>query len=113
MIEKKESEYQEVAAILPAEAKKARLEEIETLKSEARTMQKTYFGVNGELFQKRAELIKPIQDRVYNAIQEMASDRNYVFVFDKANQSNLIFADPRYDKSDLVLKKLGINPNNK
>ena len=109
LIDKKESEFQEVAAILPAEAKKSRMEEIENMKKDARMTQKDYFGVNGQLFQKRAELIKPIQDKVFNAIQEVASEKKYAFVFDKANQSNLIFADPKYDISDLVLRKLGVN----
>ena len=71
-------------------------------------MQKLRFGVKGDYFQKRQELIKPIQDDVYDAMQKVASKRNYSFVFDKANQSNLIYADSKYDISNSVLKKMGI-----
>ena len=71
-------------------------------------MQKLRFGVKGDYFQKRQELIKPIQDDVYDAMQKVASKRNYSFVFDKANQSNLIYADSKYDISNSVLKEMGI-----
>ncbi len=70
-------------------------------------MQKLRFGVNGDYFNKRQELIKPIQDEVYDAMQTVASKRNYAFVFDKANQSNLVYADAKYDISKSVLKEMG------
>ena len=90
----------------PAEERKKRLEEIETLEKEAMEMQATRFGVNGDYFAKRQELIKPIQDRVYDAMQAVASKRSYTMVFDKANQSNLVYADSKSDISDMVLKEL-------
>jgi len=71
-------------------------------------MQQTRFGVAGDYFQKRQELIKPIQDKVYEAMQTIASKRNYSFIFDKANQSNLVFADSKFDISDEILKELGV-----
>jgi outer membrane protein len=95
--------------LLPADEKKKREEEIATLESEAMQMQKTRFGVSGDYFQKRQELIKPIQDKIYEAMQAIASKRNYSFIFDKANQSNLIFADSKFDLSNEVLKELGVN----
>lgn len=95
--------------LLPAEEKVKREEEIKTLETEAMEMQKTRFGVAGDYFQKRQELIKPIQDKVYEAMQTIASKRNYTFIFDKANQSNLVFADSKFDISDEVLKELGAN----
>lgn len=94
--------------ILPTEEKAKRQEEIKKLETEAMEMQKMRFGVNGDYFQKRQELIKPIQDKVYDAMQTVASKRNYIFVFDKANQSNLVYADGKYDISDEVLKELGV-----
>lgn len=94
--------------LLPADEKKKREEEIATLESEAMQMQKTRFGVNGDYFQKRQELIKPIQEKIYEAMQTIASKRNYSFIFDKANQSNLIFADSKFDLSNEVLKELGV-----
>ena len=74
-------------------------------------MQKTRFGVTGDYFQKRQSLIKPIQDRVYEAMEKIAGQKKYVMVFDKANQSNLIYGDPKLDISNLVLKELGIKLN--
>ena len=69
--------------------------------------QKKKFGVNGELFLKRQELIEPIQDKIYKAIKEVADKGNYSFIFDSsATTSNILYADQKYDKSDLVLRKL-------
>ena len=99
--------------LLPTEEKNKRKEEIAKLETEAMEMQKMRFGVSGDYFQKRQELIKPIQDRVYDAMQKVASKRNYTFVFDKANQSNLVYADSKYDISDEVLKEMGITGTNK
>lgn len=108
-IQTKKDNFAREEVLLPSEEKKKRQEEIERLEMEAMQMQTQYFGVEGEYFQKRQELIKPIQDRVYEAMQKVASNRNYSFVFDKANQSNLVFADPKFDISDSVLKELGVS----
>lgn len=107
-IEDKKTEFVRVEAILPDEERDRRKQEIEKLESDAREMQQVRFGVSGDLFAKRKELIEPIQDKVFEAIGEVASSRNFSFVFDKANQSNLIFADPKMDISKQVLQKLGI-----
>ena len=106
--EKKRQDFEAEAILLPAEIKKQREKEIGEALTKAKEMQKKRFGVGGDLFSKREELIKPIQDRIFNAIQEVASDRNLAFVFDKANQSNLLYADPKFDISDQVLRKMGI-----
>lgn len=106
--EKKRKDFEAEAILLPAEIKKQREKEIGEALTKAKEMQKKRFGVGGDLFSKREELIKPIQDRIFNAIQEVASDRNLAFVFDKANQSNLLYADPKFDISDQVLRKMGI-----
>ena len=104
----KKDNFAREEVLLPSEEKKKRKEEIEKLELEAMQMQKTRFGVKGDYFQKRQELIKPIQDDIYDAMQKVASKRNYSFVFDKANQSNLIYADSKYDISNSVLKEMGI-----
>jgi outer membrane protein len=85
-------------------------EEIEKKEREARDLQKKRFGPNGDLFKKRQELIQPIQDRVYTAVKEVAGT-SYVAVFDIGGQGNLLFASEKYDKSDSVLRKLGIRPD--
>ena len=108
VLKMKKDNFAREEVLLPTEEKAKRKEEIEKLESEAMQMQKVRFGVNGDYFQKRQELIKPIQDKVYEAMQKVASKRNYSFVFDKANQSNLIYADSKLDISDEVLKEMGI-----
>jgi outer membrane protein len=108
ILKMKKENFAREEVLLPAEEKQKRKEEIEKLEMEAMQMQKLRFGVNGDYFQKRQELIKPIQDRVYDAMQKVASKRNYSFVFDKANQSNLVYADIKFDISDEVLKEMGI-----
>ena len=108
-ISKRKEEFLRVEAILPDEEREKRREEINTMESEALEMQQLRFGVSGDLFAKRRELIEPIQDRVFEALGKVASARNFSFVFDKANQSNLIFADPKFDISKMVLKEMGVN----
>lgn len=109
ILKQKKENFAREEVLLPSEERKKRLEEIDNLETEAMEMQKTRFGVTGDYFSKRQELIKPIQDRVYDAMQKVASKRSYSFVFDKANQSNLIYADDKYDISDEVLKELNSN----
>jgi len=105
----KKDNFAREEVLLPEEEKLKRKEEIERLESEAMQMQKLRFGVSGDYFQKRQELIKPIQDKVFDAMQKVSSKRNYSFVFDKANQSNLVYADSKFDISDEVLKEMGIS----
>ena len=95
--------------LLSEEMKQQRLQEIDRREEEAKQLQKKRFGINGDLFKKRQELIQPIQDRIYQAIKEVAGT-SYVAVFDISGSSNLLFANEKYDKSDSVLRKLGIRP---
>lgn len=102
--------YNAEAILLTEEMKRSRLDEIDRREREARDLQKKRFGPDGDLFKKRTELIQPIQDRVYNAVKEVAG-QSYIAVFDVGGQSsNLLFASEKYDKSDTVLRKLGIRP---
>jgi outer membrane protein len=102
--------YNAEAILLTEEMKKTRLEDIEKKERDARDLQKKRFGPKGDLFKKRQELIQPIQDRVYDAIKEVAGT-SYVAIFDLGGQnSNLLFASEKYDKSDSVLRKLGVRP---
>ncbi|MEZ4922642.1 MAG: OmpH family outer membrane protein [Crocinitomicaceae bacterium] len=112
-VEQKRQEFEAEKILLPEEIKVQRMKEIKKLEGEAMELQKQRFGVGGDLFMKREELIKPIQDQIFNAIEAVATERNFAFVFDKANQSNLLFADSKYDISDQVLRKMGIKIDNK
>ena len=110
VLKMKKENFAREEVLLPTEERKIRQDEIEKLEAEAIQMQSLRFGVSGDYFAKRKELIKPIQDRVYESMQKVANKRNYVFVFDKANQSNLVYADPKTDISNEVLKDMGITP---
>jgi len=109
-IEKLEKAYQAEKILLTEEMRKKREEEIAQKRVEAKDMQKKKFGVDGELFQKREELIKPIQDEIYQAIQEVSSQSALMVVFDRANHSNILYSNPKHDISDKVLKKMGLKP---
>jgi outer membrane protein len=100
--------YQAERAMLSDEMRKKREDEIVNKEKSAKDLQKKYFGYEGDLFRKRQELVKPIQDRVYNAVQKMAANKGFEFVLDKAGGVTLFYADPKLDKSDEVLKLLGI-----
>lgn len=101
--------YQAERAMLSDDMRKKREDEITTKEKAAKDLQKQYFGYEGELFKHREELVKPIQDRVYNAVQKMATQHAYDLVLDKAGGVTMFYADPKLDKSDDVLKILGIN----
>ena len=105
-IQSKYKSFQEEEILLPEETKKIRLDEIMELEVKAKELQKKRFGVEGDLFKKRKELIDPIQDKIYKAIKELSKDNNYSFILDKSKNSNIIYADPKYDKSDAVLRKI-------
>ena len=104
----KKDNFAREEVLLPTEEKQKRKDEILKVETETMEMQKLRFGVKGDYFQKRQELVKPIQDKVFEAMQEVATKKAYTFVFDKANQSNLVYADPKMDISDVVLKEMGI-----
>ncbi|MGC4101348.1 OmpH/Skp family outer membrane protein [Ferruginibacter sp.] len=108
MVDKMIKDYDAEQVMLSDELKKKREDELFNKQKELRDLQKKRFGFEGDLFKKRQELIKPIQDKVYNAIQKMAVDRQYDFILDKSEGITVIFADPKLDKSDEVLRNLGV-----
>ena len=108
MVDKMIKEYDAELVMLSDELKKKREDELYNKEKELRDLQKKRFGFEGDLFKKRQELIKPIQDRVYNAVQKLAVDKQYDFILDKSVGITVIFADPKLDKSEDVLKNLGV-----
>lgn len=94
--------------MLSDELKKKREDQLFNMEKEIRDLQKKRFGYEGDLFKERQKFIKPVQDKVYNAIQKVAVNRGYDFVLDKSEGITVIFADPKLDKSDEVLKELGL-----
>ncbi len=106
-VEKLNKAYQADAILLTDEMKKKREQEIATREKEAKEFQKQKFGVDGELFKKRQELVKPIQDKVYNAIKSVAEKKGLGFILDKSGQLTILYVNPKYDASDDVLEMLG------
>lgn len=94
--------------MLSDDLKKKREDQLFNMEKEIRDLQKKRFGYEGDLFKERQKLVKPIQDKVYNAIQKMAVNRGYDFVLDKSEGITVIFADPKLDKSDEILKDMGL-----
>lgn len=109
-IDKMYKNYQAEQILLTEEMKVKRENEIIKKEKGAKEYQKQKFGVDGELFQKRKELVKPIQDKIYKAINEIASVGSYAVVFDKSSALTMLYTNPKYNKSDAVLKKLGFKP---
>ncbi|RTL58338.1 MAG: OmpH family outer membrane protein [Sphingobacteriales bacterium] len=107
-LEKMYKNFEAEQVMLSDELKKKREDEIYNKEKELRDLQKKRFGFEGDLFRKRQELIKPIQDKVYNAVQKLATERSFDFVLDKSEGITVIFADPKLDKSDDILKMLGV-----
>jgi len=106
IIEKEINYLKKNEILLPEETKKEKELEISNLQNDLRQFQSDKFGVGGDLFKKRKELIQPIQRKIYKAIESLADDNNYSFVLDKSKNSNILFADPKYDKSDAIIRKL-------
>ena len=107
-LDKMYKEYDAEQVMLSDEMKKKREDELFNKEKEVRDLQKKRFGFEGDLFKKRQELIKPIQDKVYNAVQRIAVAKSYDFILDKSEGITVIFADPKLDKSDDVLRELGV-----
>lgn len=106
-IDKLYKAYQADAILLTDDMKKKRENEIINKEKEVKDLQKQRFGVDGELFKKRQELVKPIQDKVYNAIKAVAEKSALGFILDKSGQVSILYANSKYDKSDDVLVYLG------
>ncbi|WP_288095319.1 OmpH family outer membrane protein [Hydrotalea sp.] len=102
--------YAAEQVMLSDELKNKREAELFNKEKEVRDLQKKRFGYDGDVFKERQRLIKPIQDKVYNAIQKIAVEKAYDFVLDKSEGITVIFVDPKLDKSDDVLRELGIKP---
>lgn len=105
-----ETMYQNYLAdkvFLTDEQIKKREEEIVAKEKAATELRYKYFGPEGELYQKRQTLLKPLQDDVYNAVKKVAEERGFQAIFDRASASDIVYASPRIDISNDVLAKLG------
>ncbi len=99
--------YQSQIASLSEVQRGKKEEEIVAKEKSAADLRRKYFGPEGELNKKRESLLQPIQDKIYNGVKEIATQRGYAVVLDRASASSIIFASPNIDISNEVLAKLG------
>jgi len=99
--------YQSEQVLMSDEVRKQKEDEIVNKEDQVRELQKARFGAEGDLFKKREELVRPIQDKVFDAIEDYANEKGYDFIFDKGGSAGILFANERYDKTDDLLKRLG------
>lgn len=108
------SALQAEQVLLTEEMKIERTATIRKKEEEMKEYQKKVFGFEGLLFLKQQELVKPVQDKVWDAVDKVAKQNNLAIVFDKAGELVMIYTDPRFDYTDFVLDELGLgDPNDK
>lgn len=110
-IKELQTKFRADEVFLSSEMRQTREKEIFNKELLAQKLQQKYFGRNGELYKKRQELMKPIQDDIYDAIKEIAKAGTYGMIIDRANGPTIIYSSPKFDLSDKVLYKLGIRTN--
>ena len=113
IIDKLYKDYQAEQILLTEDMKKKRELEITNKEKEVKEFQKAKFGYEGELFKKKQELIKPLQDKIYNAVKKIATDQSYAVIFDKSGDLTMLYTNPKYDKSDEVLASMGYKAGSK
>jgi outer membrane protein len=106
-IEQMYGDFQAESVLLSEDMKRKREDVIISKEKDYKQLQRKYFGPSGDLFKKRQGLVKPIQDDIFNAVQDIANEGSYAVILDKADGTTLFFTNPRYDLSDQVLQKLG------
>jgi outer membrane protein len=111
-IDKLRKELQAEQVLLTDELRKKKEDEIADLEKAMKEFQKQKFGYEGELFKKRQELIKPIQDKVFDAVMKVAKESALDFIFDKSSEMTMLYTNAKYDRSDDVLEEMGINVTN-
>lgn len=108
------SAFQAEQVLLTEDMRKERTAEIQKKEADLKEYQKKVFGFNGLFFLKKQELIKPIQDKVWDAVDKVCKQNNLAIMFDKAGELVMIYTDPRHDYTDFVLEELGLgDPNDK
>jgi outer membrane protein len=110
IIDKLYKAYQAEQVLLTEEMKRRRQDEITQKEKDVKDLQKQRFGYEGDLFKKKQELVKPIQDKIYNAVKKLATEGSYAVIFDKSSDLIMLYTNPKYDKSDDILTQLGYKP---
>lgn len=106
----KRDAYEAEKVLLTDEMRAQKETQLDEWQNEILELQRKRFGPKGDLFQKQAELIQPIQDKVYQTIQTYAENKNYGMIFDKAGSTTIMYGNDRFDISDNILLEMGIEP---
>ena len=106
-VEQMYRDYQSEQVLLTSEMKTKREEAIIEKEKSVQSLQQKYFGNNGDLYKKRQDLIKPIQDRIFDAVQQLAASNKYSIIFDASSDLIMLYSNPDLDKSDKVLELMG------
>ena len=110
-IDKLYKSFQAESVLLPEDVKRKKEDDIVKKEKNVKDIQKQRFGKEGDLFKKRQELVKPIQEKIYNAIEQIAADEGYAVIFDKAGSLSMIYTNPKFDISEEILNKMGYTYN--
>jgi outer membrane protein len=108
-LEKNREKFLQEEILLTADMKKERKTEIDVKEEELKNLNNSVFGVNGLLFQKKKEILKPLLDEIYKSSEKIARKYKLSFIFDKASDLSMIYADPRHDYTDYLMDELGLN----
>lgn len=111
-VQKMRLDFEAEKVLLSEDLRRQRLAAIDAKEKEVMDFQNKMFGIEGQIYQKRLELMKPIQDKIYAAVEKVARKRRLSFIFDKAGDLVMIFADPIHNYTDIVMEELGIAENN-
>lgn len=106
------SSYNAEQVLLTEEMKATRMDEIKKKESELKEYNKKVFGFGGLFFLKKQELIRPLQDKVWDAVEKVSKSNRLAIVFDKSGELVMIYTDPRHDYTDFVLEELGLGDSN-
>ncbi len=109
-IDRMYKEYQAEKVLLTKDMQTKRENQIIEKERAVKKLQNEKFGYDGELFKKRQELVQPVQDKVYDAINKVAKDNGLDFIFDKSGGMLMLVSNPKFDRSDEVLSELGVVP---
>jgi outer membrane protein len=107
-VEKLNREFKAEEILLTEEMKKERLDTIAYKDKKARDFQRKTFGFEGLIFLKRQELIKPLQEKIYAAVEKVAKKKQLQMIFDKSSELIMVYTDPKHDYTDFVLDELGL-----
>jgi outer membrane protein len=102
-------QFQAEQVLMTEPMKQQKIKEIEAKERDVKEYQKAKFGPNGELFKKRQELVKPIQDKIYNEVSKYAVAKGFDFIFDRSSGPTMLYAGDKHNKSDDILSALGIS----